>query len=158
MNTMFEGNTTKDHKDTRERLLQQAIEQLFTMMRKVHKEIGPHKQFISPPQARLAFIISSFKEEGISVKDLAERSCITPGAVTQFVDQLIAKGLVKRETDPNDRRIVRLKVTPAAKSRLHKLKKDFYTSASQTFDVLNDDELKQLIDLLAKVNLQKSDV
>jgi DNA-binding MarR family transcriptional regulator len=157
MNTMFDGNTAEDLKDTREHLLQRAIEQLFTVMKKVHKEIAPHKHFISPPQARLAFIISSVKEEGISVKDLAERSCITPGAVTQFVDQLIAKGLVKREADPNDRRIVRLKVTPAAESRLHKLKKDFFTSASQTFDVLNDDELKHLIDLLAKVNLPKSD-
>ena len=151
MNTMSEGNNAEEMKDTREYLLQKTIEQLFYVMRKVHKEVAPQKPVLSPPQARLAFIISGFGEEGVSAKDLAERSCVTPGAITQFVDQLIEKGLVKRETDPNDRRIVRLKVTPAAESRMNKLKKDFFSSASQMFDVLSDDELKQLIALLEKV-------
>ena len=151
MNTMSEGNTAKDLKDTREYLLQKTIEQLFYVMRKVHKEVAPHRPVLSPPLVRLAILISGFGEEGISAKDLAERSCVTPGAITQFVDQLIEKGLVKRETDPNDRRIVRLKVTPAAESRLYKLKKDFFSSTSQMFGVLSDDELKQLIALLKKV-------
>jgi DNA-binding MarR family transcriptional regulator len=155
---MFEQNIPEDLKDTREYLLQRTIEQLFAVMRRINRDISPHEPFLSPPQARLAFIISRFKEEGISVKDLAERISVTPGAITQFVDVLIAKDLVKRESDPNDRRIVRLKVTPAAESRLHKLRKDFFTSAARTFDVLQDDELKDLIDLLARVGSQKSDV
>ena len=158
MKTMSERNTAEDLEDTREFLLQETINQLFNVMRRVHRKIAPHKPFLSPPQARLAFIISRSGEEGISVKDLAERSCITPGAVTQFVDLLIEKGLVIRETDQNDRRIVRLKVTPAAESRLKKLRKDFFSSASQMFDVLSDDELKQLIDLLGKVGPSKNDV
>jgi DNA-binding MarR family transcriptional regulator len=151
METLSEENTAGELKGTREFLLQETINQLFDVMRKVHKEIAPHKPFLSPPQARLAFLISRFGEEGISVKELAEKICITPGAVTQFVDLLIAKGLVTRETDPNDRRIVRLKVTPASASHLEKLRKVYFSSASHMFDVLSDDELKQLIALLDKI-------
>lgn len=154
---MFEQKIPEDLKDTREYLLQRTIEQLFSVMRKINKDVSPHKPFLSPPQARLVFIISKYKEEGISVKELAERSAVTPGAITQFVDVLIAKDLVRREADPSDRRIVRLRVTPAAESRLRKLRKDFFTSAARTFDVLHDDELKQLIDLLARVGHQRSD-
>jgi DNA-binding MarR family transcriptional regulator len=155
---MVEQDIQENQKDTREYLLQRTVEQLFSVMRKINRDVSPHKHFLSPPQARLVFIISRFKEEGISVKELAERSAVTPGAITQFVDVLIAKDLVKREADLNDRRIVRLKVTPAAESRLQKLKEEFFTSAARTFGVLQDDELKHLIDLLARVGSQKSDV
>lgn len=151
---MFETDRPEGAKDTREYLLQRVMEQIFSVMRTINRDIMPRNLFLSPPQARLAFIISRFKE-GISVKDLAEKNCITPGAVTQFVDVLIAKGLVSRETDPNDRRIVRLKTTPAAENRLRKLRKDLFTSASHAFDVLQDDELKQLMDLLEKVGQQR---
>ena len=50
---------------------------------------------------------------------------MTPGAITQFMDVLIEKNLVKREEDPNDRRIVRLKLTPSAKSQMEQFRKAF---------------------------------
>jgi DNA-binding MarR family transcriptional regulator len=154
---MFEQDRPEGAPDTREYLLQRIMEQLFSLMRTINRDIMPRQPFLSPPQARLAFLISRFKEDGISVKDLAEKNCITPGAVTQFVDVLISKGLVSREADPNDRRIVRLKTTPAAESRLSKLRKDFFASASHAFDVLEDDDLRQLIGLLEKLSQRKSD-
>jgi DNA-binding MarR family transcriptional regulator len=154
---MFDMDRQDSAPDTREYLLQRIIEQLFSLMRTINRDIMPRQPFLSPPQARLAFLISRYREEGISVKDLAEKNCNTPGAVTQFVDALIEKGLVSREADPNDRRIVRLKTTPAAESSLHKLKKEFFASASQAFDVLQDDELRQLIALLERVGQRKSD-
>lgn len=79
--------------------------------------------------------IAKYKEDGISVKELAERSNVTPGAITQFVDVLITKDLVRREEDPHDRRIVRLKLTPAAASQLQKFRKEFLATAARAFAV-----------------------
>ena len=42
--------------------------------------------------------------EGLRLKDLAERLRIAPRSATEVVDQLEAKGLVRREPDPTDRR------------------------------------------------------
>ncbi len=48
------------------------------------------------------------------VSDLAEARMTSRPAVSQAVDVLVDKGLVTRETDPTDRRFVRLALTPAA--------------------------------------------
>ncbi len=107
----------------RDELLQQLFEKMFLIMRQIHKDIQPHEPILSPPQARLVFMIAKFKEEGISAKDLAHKAAMTPGAITQFVDVLIKKKLVKREGDPNDRRMVRLKVTPLAIHQVNKFQR-----------------------------------
>jgi DNA-binding MarR family transcriptional regulator len=151
---MFEDDSRPIQQNTRDDLLQITVEHLLSVVRKMHKDILPQSLFLSPPQARLVSTIAKYKEEGISVKELAKKSTVTPGAITQFVDILITKGMVTREADPNDRRIVRLKITPAAESQLHNFQKDFLASAAQTFNVLSIGELKQLIDLLDKVNPQ----
>ena len=100
----------------------------------------------------LLFTIAGRKEQWISVKELAERSSVTPGAITQFVDTLVERGLVAREGDLNDRRVVRLKLTELAKHQFEKFRKEHLKSMIKIFDVLNDDEIKQLIKLFTKMD------
>jgi DNA-binding MarR family transcriptional regulator len=149
---MFVENSPENLKNTREDLLQKTIEQLFRVVRHVHRGVSPNDPGLSHPQARLVFAIAKYKDEGVSVKDLARISNMTPGAITQFVDVLITKDLVKREEDPGDRRIVRLKLTPNAKDQMKKFQKEFLASASRAFSVLSTSELTQLIDILTKVS------
>src|SRR3989338_5082060 len=113
---MIEKNTKE--KKIREELLQRTFEQLFSVMRQMHRDVSPKEPLLSHPQARLVFAIAKYKEEGISVKELARMSSMTAGAITQFADVLIAKGLVRREEDSDDRRVVRLTLTPAAKREM----------------------------------------
>jgi DNA-binding MarR family transcriptional regulator len=47
----------------------------------------------------------------IKMKDLSRKLNVTPGAVTQMVDKLILKNLIRRETDFHDRRIVYVMLT-----------------------------------------------
>lgn len=136
---------------TREDLMQTLIQRMMSIMRHLHHDSIPSEPPLSPPQVHLLFSIAS-KQEGISVKELAERTSVTPGAITQFVDGLVEMGLVMREGDPNDRRIVRLKLTELAKSQFEHFRKDYLTSASRVFDVLSNDEIKQLITLFDKIN------
>ncbi len=131
--------------------MQTLIQRMMSIMRHVHHSSIPSEPPLSPPQVHLLFSIAS-KQEGISVKELAERTSVTPGAITQFVDGLVEMRLVMREGDPNDRRIVRLKLTELAKSQFEHFRKDYLTSASRVFDVLSNDEIKQLIALFDKIN------
>ena len=148
---MAEQNTTENLKNTREGLLQLTIEQLFSVVKQMHRDVSPKEPLLSHPQARLVFVIAKHKDKGISVKELARTANMTAGAITQFADVLITKGLIRREEDPDDRRIVRLKLTPAAKSQMEKFRKEFLASAVRVFDVLSTEELKQLTDILDKV-------
>ena len=64
---------------------------------------------------------------------------------------MVDMGLVRREEDLNDRRIMRIKLTDLAKSKLGELRKDYIESVSQVFNILDDAEIKELVRLLDKV-------
>ena len=148
---MNEQKSAEGQEDTREDLLQRTVELLFSMARQIHRGVAPQDLGLSPAQARLVFIIAKCGDAGMSVKESARLSDMTPGAITQFADALIAKGLISREDDPDDRRVVRLKLTPTAKSQMKSLRRAFLASVAGSFDVLSTVELRQLNDLLAKV-------
>jgi DNA-binding MarR family transcriptional regulator len=137
----------------REDIMQTLIQRMMSVMRHVkHGGMLPGVPALSPPQVHLLFIIAAGKEAGISVKDLAERSSVTPGAITQFVDGLVEQRLVAREGDPNDRRIVRLKLTDLAKSQFENFRKEHLASMFKIFEALTDEEIKQLIALFTKMD------
>ena len=71
------------------------------------------------------------RKADLSPNELAAIAEVTPMTVARLVDRLVALGLVKRCIDPTDRRIWRLRLTPAAdavlralsveRARLHKI-------------------------------------
>ena len=68
-------------------------------------------------------VISS--PEGCSVKELAERLKITPGAVSQNVEKLVRRGPLVRLPDENDRRSVRIMLSPEGLKRHERLNREF---------------------------------
>ena len=48
-----------------------------------------------------------------SVTDLARAANLNPGAMTRLLDKLEARGLLVRESDPNDRRALHIHLTEA---------------------------------------------
>ena len=136
---------------TREDLLQTLVQRMMSVMRHVRHVNPLNEPMLSPAHVHLLFAIGG-KKEGISVKELAEGASVTPGAITQFIDTLVEKGLVMREGDPNDRRIVRLKLTQLAKNQFEKFRKAHLASFCRVFDVLSDDEIKQLTALISRID------
>lgn len=135
----------------REDLLQTLVRRMMSVMKHVrHHGPPPDEPPLSPPQANIFFTIAH-KRQGTSVKELAEETGVTPGAITQFIDGLVEKGLVMREGDPADRRVVRLKITDFARKQFEKFRQEHLASFSRVFEVLSDDELKQLIALMDKI-------
>jgi DNA-binding MarR family transcriptional regulator len=97
-------------------------------------------------------------DDGVSVTELSTALKITPGAVTQFIDKLVDKGLVERFEDPKDRRVVRIKLTEQSKSRFKKMKHFHFERLSKMFTNLSDEELKQLAGLIKKIEVDHEDI
>jgi len=137
----------------RRELLQTLAEKMAAIMRRVHSGQGfRFSDFtLRPPQVRILFYIARGNED-VAVKDLAETMGVTPGAVTQLVDGLVDMALVRREADTRDRRVVRIKLTDLAVSKLAEFRKNYLTATSQVFDVLTDEEIRELVGLLEKVD------
>ncbi|MFC5451530.1 MarR family winged helix-turn-helix transcriptional regulator [Paenibacillus aestuarii] len=62
-----------------------------------------------------SLLMSLHNEEGISQKELAERTEKDPANVTRILDQLERKGLVRRVTNPEDRRSFNMFVTESGR-------------------------------------------
>ena len=136
----------------RQDLLQELIERMMSVMRKVRHDSIPTGPALSPPQAHLLHSIT-MRKDGATVSELAERMGVTPGAITQFVNGLVEQDLVVRESDPTDRRVVRLNLTPKARVQFEKLRREYLESAAQAYDVLSIKDIRTLNTIFAKIDV-----
>lgn len=60
---------------------------------------------LTMPQIRLLWVLRD--DDGLPVGALAEHLGVNPSTITGHVDRLVRQGLVRREEEPADRRIVR---------------------------------------------------
>ncbi|WP_405687111.1 MarR family winged helix-turn-helix transcriptional regulator [Streptomyces sp. NBC_01387] len=78
------------------------------------------RELRAPPlrgaQAELLRLVAG--SPGIRVSAAAKELCLAGNSVSTLVNQLAHVGYLRRERDPDDRRSVRLLLTPAARERL----------------------------------------
>ena len=93
-------------------------------------------------------IISHYQP--INAGQLARRCGLTTGAITGIVDRLERAGVVKRKTDPKDRRRVLLKPVedPEKIKKIHKL----YEPMSSAFDELMNEYSTEQLQFLVEVH------
>ena len=83
--------------------------------------------------------------------EIGEKMMVTVSNLTGIVDRLEEKGLVARERDAHDRRIVRVRLTEKG-ARLHKNAIPFFEkSIAQFFAPLDKSQQKELSSLLRKL-------
>ena len=138
-------------KNSRQELLQTLIEKMRCVMKCMHTGHPFGELTLGRPQVGILFLIA--RKKVASVKELAEMLSVTPGAISQFIDDLVEKKLVTREEDKKDRRILQIVLTKKAEDKFKEFKKNYFNSVRPLFDNLNDKELDQLISLLGKVNI-----
>ena len=66
------------------------------------------------PEAQVELLLLVRAEPGISGKEAARRLGTAPNTISTLVRDLVDAGLLDRERDPADRRVVRLRLTEAA--------------------------------------------
>lgn len=79
------------------------------------------------------------------MKELADLCGITPATASQLADRLVEAGWAKRENDSDDRRVVRLKLSPTARRHFS------YTAAKKLA------QLKSIFGQLTEADLQELD-
>lgn len=74
-------------------------------------------------RAQWVMLIWLERRPGLSQKELAELLEVEPITVARLIDRLEARGMVERRADPQDRRIWRLHLRPAALSVLSEIER-----------------------------------
>ncbi len=77
-------------------------------------------------------------------KDVAAKVLKTPRNITMIVDNLEARGLVRRERDPNDRRFFFVHLTDEARALFERVLPRHVKSMRKELEILTDEELAEL--------------
>ena len=90
--------------------------------------------------------------------DLSNAVGVTLGNMTMMIDRLIKNGFVRRMTDPQDRRIVRVALTPRSEKMVSKIKKRHCDHMEKLLSKVSDHDKQQLLANLQKIaDIIKSD-
>ena len=106
---------------------------------------------LSPGQARALGAIADAGEP-LKMVQLADALRIAPRSVTSVIDSLEEAGLVRRETDPANRRSTLLSLTPEGRQAVTTAADVRHDVAARTFGVLTHRQQTELADLLRAID------
>jgi DNA-binding MarR family transcriptional regulator len=126
------------------RLVGEIIE-LQRQVRRALREYVPDAWMnlnLTIPQLKSLFLIA--REGSMNTKSLAKELGVTPSNVTGIIDRLVRQGLVSRQENPEDRRMLELRVTDKGETILTSLREETISSMSEVLSRMNTEELSWL--------------
>ena len=85
---------------------------------------------------------------------LAKENLVTSGTMTSRVDRLAARGLVGRSADPDDARIVRVRLRPEGRRIVDAAFVELLRIEHELLGAVHDDDRQQLVDRLRELLLR----
>jgi DNA-binding MarR family transcriptional regulator len=114
----------------------------------------------TPSEKMTLFVIRKCMKEdsnGLKASELSNILCVSSPTVTQMVNVLEAKGMLERTPDPDDRRVVRIRLTEAGRQAVDTVEQDMREGTHGLIDHLGMDRTRLLIELLDDVFKYYSD-
>ena len=113
---------------------------------RVHMEkIGLHK-------GQGFALIHLWHHEGIPQRELSRAMHISPASVTNMLQRMERDGLIARERDREDQRVVRVFLTDKAKAMRKEARKVFHQMEAELSSIYTDEEKATLHRLLMKLH------
>lgn len=106
---------------------------------------------VTPQQYNVLRILRGAGCEGLPTLSIGERMLEEAPGVTRLIDRLEAKGLVRRERSPQDRRQVLCWLTPTGKDLVERIDVPMDTADAAALGMLTPEDQTQLIRLLDAV-------
>ncbi|NLY74005.1 MAG: MarR family transcriptional regulator [Firmicutes bacterium] len=96
-------------------------------------------------------IINNLGDNALTLSELSQRMLRVNSNTTAMIDRLEARGLARREPDPDDRRVIRVRLTEAGKKLRDEVVPKQNRFLQELLAALTDFEASALIALLEKV-------
>lgn len=97
---------------------------------------------LTPAQHQLLLAIKGHLDGAPTISDVADDLMLRHHSVSELIDRAATAGLVDRQTDPDDRRLTRLQVTPEGEAVLRRLTRQHVAEIRRLapiIEALNDD-------------------
>ncbi|MGI5839696.1 MAG: MarR family winged helix-turn-helix transcriptional regulator [bacterium] len=105
---------------------------------------------LTPAQFKTLFMIRRMQPCMMSV--LSERSHVSTSSLTIMLNKLVGESLVERLSDPADRRVVRVRLTPQGAELLRQMEMENLRLLEARLSALTPPEKERLADLLPEIS------
>jgi len=92
----------------------------------------------------------------LTMGELSRQLLVSNGNTTTVVTRLEADGFVERTSPANDRRVVRVSLTASGRRHFATLAADHERRVDEMFSGVDDDDLRQLDELLQRLTTRKA--
>jgi DNA-binding MarR family transcriptional regulator len=135
--------------------IQKLINQLEIFQMAFHARMIKKGRKIIPNLTiyQMNFYFLLVQEKSLKMSEVATHLGIKPSGATQLVDNLIAHDLIVRKYNPLDRRTILIELSDEGQKTAKKIKEERDKILCEMYDTLEEKELNQLCELLAKVRL-----
>jgi DNA-binding MarR family transcriptional regulator len=102
-----------------------------------------------------------YEEDGVPISVLAQKVALDKATLTGLMDRLEREDLVGRKADPDDRRAIRIFLTPKAESMREKLTELYHQNNGMFLSVLTSEEreiFERVVDKLEKADFGKGPI
>jgi len=121
----------------------------FNALLKLSREVLKEHDITGPQYGVLRIL----QRDGPStMSELSAGLLVTAGNVTGLVDRLVRDGMVEREADPTDRRVVRTRLTDAGNALVERAAATHHRLLTQLLGDWSPRDEKRLRDLLERFN------
>lgn len=110
---------------------------------------GYRESGLTVPQADVIFTLGN--TDGMTCKEIGDRTLITKGTLTGVIDRLEAKGLVRRNASSDDRRCTRVTLTAKGNRVFEKEFPRQIDYLKQRFGRLSKSDRQAAVETLAKI-------
>lgn len=124
---------------------QQIIKELFETQDIAKRSMHIHMRAVveghSISRSQLELLFTIKQDQPTTAKQLAEKLHLTPGAISQFIEELSEQSLVTREVDPGDRRRQLLRLSPEGDKLIRAFDRRRRAIMERVIENLSDEEL-----------------
>ncbi len=141
-------------------------QQLFESFMRVRKLnwLNWHGDGPKPSDVRALFCIKRESDSsshaghaGATVSEISSRLRVTSPTVTQLVNDMELRGLVYREPDTNDRRVIRVQLTEMGNAAWESARSSVTDAFNGLIDYLGPEQSQQLAELMGRVLVYYND-
>lgn len=93
------------------------------------------------------------RHDSLTVTELAEKLKVKNFTASRMISRLAAQNLVQREPSLDDRRVVKVSVTPQGKKKLQAIEDFNYNALVANFNSLKEEDIQTLMDSLKKMDI-----
>ncbi len=110
---------------------------------------------IPSAQYNVLRILRGAEPEGLACRAIGDRMISHDPDITRLLDRMEKRGLITRERQTDDRRVVKTRITPQGLSLLKTLDQPIHDLHKRQFRHITTARLKTLSDLLEEVRVRK---